>query len=109
MSGSSDKTADLSPVKRALLALDDLQARLRAAEGRLREPLAVIGMGCRFPGDVRDPDACWELLRAGKDAIVEVPPERWDVDAYYDPDPAAPGKMSTRWGGFLGGVDEFDP
>ena len=109
MSHSPDKPPELSPVKRALLALDEMQTRLRAAEGRLREPLAVIGMSCRFPGGADDPARCWELLRAGRDAIVEVPADRWDVDAYYDPDPAAPGKMSTRWGGFLERIEAFDP
>src|SRR6201999_4192486 len=99
MTAPTDKPPELSPVKRALLALDEMQARLRAVEGRMREPLAVVGMSCRFPGGAHGPERCWELLRAGTDAIVEVPPDRWDVNAYYDPDPAIPGKMSTRWGG----------
>ena len=51
----------------------------------------------------------WKLLQNGTDAITEVPPERWDIDAFYDPDPTARGKMSTRWGGFIDGVDQFDP
>ncbi|HVY79495.1 MAG TPA: type I polyketide synthase, partial [Steroidobacteraceae bacterium] len=99
----------LSPVKRALLALEEMQSRLHASERRLREPVAVIGIGCRFPGGANDPDSYWALLRSGRDAIVEVPPDRWDVDAYYDPNPDAPGKMSTRWGGFIDQVDRFDP
>ncbi|HEU4625136.1 MAG TPA: SDR family NAD(P)-dependent oxidoreductase [Steroidobacteraceae bacterium] len=101
--------ATLSPVKRALLALEEMQSRLHASERRLREPVAVIGIGCRFPGGANDPDSYWSLLRSGRDAIVEVPPDRWDVDAYYDPNPDAPGKMSTRWGGFIDEVDRFDP
>ncbi len=72
------------------------------------EPIAVIGMACRFPGDADTPQAFWELLRGGVDAISEVPPDRWDVDAYYDPDPDAPGKMASRWGGFIQRVQEFD-
>lgn len=71
------------------------------------EPIAIIGMGCRFP-QADSPDAFWQLLDNGKNAIVEVPKTRWDVDAFYDPQPDAPGKMSSRWGGFLNRVDEFD-
>jgi polyketide synthase 12 len=71
------------------------------------EPIAVIGMSCRFPG-ARDPRAFWELLRNGVDAVSEVPSERWDLREFYDPNPATPGKMSTRWGGFLQQIDQFD-
>ncbi len=70
--------------------------------------LAVVGMGCRFPGGADSPEAFWKLLCDGVDAIREVPPERWDIDAYYDTDLDAPGKMTTRWGGFLNQVDRFD-
>ncbi|NNJ84898.1 MAG: acyltransferase domain-containing protein, partial [Gammaproteobacteria bacterium] len=69
---------------------------------------AIIGMGCRFPG-ANNPDAYWELLKNGVDAITEVPSERWDIDAFFDPDPDAPGKVYTRHGGFLSGIDQFDP
>ena len=65
-------------------------------------------MACRFPGKVVDPASFWRLLCEGGDAIVEVPPDRWNVDELYDPDPTAPGKMNSRWGGFLERVDEFD-
>ena len=65
-------------------------------------------MGCRFPGDADGPEAFWRLLSQGVDAVREVPPDRWNIDDYYDPDPTAPGKMNTRWGGFLKRVDEFD-
>jgi acyl transferase domain-containing protein/acyl carrier protein len=71
------------------------------------EGIAVIGMGCRFPG-APGPEAFWELLRDGIDAITEVPLDRWDIDSYYDPTAGTPGKMSTRWGGFLEAVDVFD-
>ncbi len=71
------------------------------------EPIAIIGLGCRFPG-ASNPEAFWQLLCSGTDAIREVPADRWDVDALYDPDPTVPGKMSTRWGGFLDQVDRFD-
>jgi acyl transferase domain-containing protein len=73
-----------------------------------REPIAIIGIGCRFPG-AQGPEAFWNLLREGVDAITEIPSDRFDVGDVYDPKPGIPGKLSTRWGGFLEGVDEFDP
>lgn len=72
------------------------------------EPIAIVGIGCRFPG-AKDPEAFWQLLRDGVDAITETPADRWDINAFYDPDPDVPGKMNTRWGGFLERVDQFDP
>jgi len=72
------------------------------------EPIAIIGIGCRFPG-AHGPEAFWQLLREGVDAITEVPAARFTLDAFYDPDPATPGKINTRWGGFLDQVDQFDP
>ncbi len=72
------------------------------------EPIAITGIGCRFPG-AASPAAFWQLLCAGEDAIREVPPERWDLAPVYDPDPGAPGKITTRWGGFLPDIDRFDP
>jgi acyl transferase domain-containing protein len=74
-----------------------------------REPIAVIGMACRFPGGCDTPDAYWRLLRDGGDGVVEVPGDRWDIDAFYDPDPKAVGKIYARRGGFLTEpVDRFD-
>jgi acyl transferase domain-containing protein/SAM-dependent methyltransferase/acyl carrier protein len=72
-----------------------------------REPIAIVGMSCRFPG-ARSVGEFWRLLRDGQDAISEVPGERWNVDDFYDPNPAAPGKINTRWGGFLNQIDRFD-
>ena len=71
------------------------------------EPIAIIGIGCRFP-KADNPEAFWQLLRDGKEAIAPVPEERWDIDAFYDPDPDTPGKMNARWGGFLEQVDHCD-
>ncbi|MBV9488723.1 MAG: SDR family NAD(P)-dependent oxidoreductase, partial [Verrucomicrobia bacterium] len=71
------------------------------------EPVAVVGLSCRLPG-APNAEAFWDLLASGRDAITEVPRDRWDVDAYYDPDPEAPGKIYTRNGGFLEQVDQFD-
>lgn len=72
------------------------------------ESIAIIGLGCRFPG-ATDPESFWQLLRDGIDAITDVPAERWDIDALYDQDLSTPGKMNTRWGGFLEQVDMFEP
>ena len=71
------------------------------------EPIAIIGFGCRFPA-AASPEAYWELLRQGVDAIGEIPRDRWKIAAFYDEDPDAPGKMCTRWGGFLEDVARFD-
>ncbi|MCY7285478.1 MAG: polyketide synthase, partial [Cyanobacteria bacterium CAN_BIN43] len=72
------------------------------------EPIAIIGIGCRFPG-ANNPEAFWQLLRNGVDAITEVPSDRWDNARFYDPDPTQPNKTNQRWGGFLEQVDQFDP
>ncbi len=72
------------------------------------EPIAIIGLSCRFP-KASNPQAFWELLRNGVDAISEVPADRWNVDTFYSPDPTVPGKVTSRWGGFLDEVDSFDP
>ncbi len=95
-------------LKRSLVAIDQLKARLKASEESRSEPIAIIGMGCRFPGGSDTPESFWELLRSGQDAVTEVPPHRWDVDKYYDADPDAPGKSYTRWGAFVNNVDLFD-
>ena len=103
-----ERITKLSPKRLQLLAVE-LQTKLESLERQRSEPVAVIGMACRFPGGANDPESFWQLLRNGVDAITEVPGDRWDVNAYYDPDPDAPGKMSSRWGGFLKNVDKFDP
>ncbi len=107
MSGLSERIAALSVENRARLTLE-LAQRLDALEFREREPIAIVGVGCRMPGDVHNLTSLWDLLRAGGDAIREVPASRWDADRYYDPDPTVSGKICTRWGGFLDRVDEFD-
>ena len=84
-----------------------LKAELNRLKQANREPIAIIGMGCRFPG-ANSPEAFWQLLRDGIDAIGEVPPDRWDIDAYYDANPEAAGKMSVRVGGFVEQLAEFD-
>jgi acyl transferase domain-containing protein len=98
--------SEMSAVKLALLA-QQLRQQTDDAEVFAAEPIAIIGMGCRFPG-ADSPAAFWDLLRDGGDAIREIPADRWDVDAFYDADPYRPGTMNTRWGGFLDGIDQFD-
>jgi acyl transferase domain-containing protein len=105
MSDSADNAARL---KRALLALQEMRVRLAAAEAKEREPIAIVGIGCRFPGGVDSPEAFWKLLVEQREAISEVPPERWSLEEFFDPDPAAPGKIVSRHGGFLSGIDQFD-
>ena len=96
-------------LKRALRAVKDLQTKLEASEYSRHEPIAIIGMGCRFPGGVETPEDFWTLLHQGIDAITEVPPDRWDIGQYYDPDPESSGKMYTRYGGFIEQLKDFDP
>ena len=109
MMNGSEQPQALTPLKRAFLAIEDLQARLAAAEQAKRAPIALVGIGCRLPGGVDSPEALWQLLSHGVDAVADVPADRWNIDEYYDPDPATPGKMSTRQGGFVNHVDQFDP
>lgn len=108
MTLSVEQENNLSPIKRALLALEDMQAKLEALEYAKREPIAIIGMGCRFPGGADSPEAFWKLLSDGVDAIAPIPIDRWNVDDYYDPNPDTPGKMYARQGGFLPDIDRFD-
>src|SRR5262249_49973040 len=82
----------------------NLKKRLAIFERLEAEPIAIVGIGCRYPGGIVDAETFWRLLEEGIDAVTEVPRERWDIDALYDPDPAAPGKMTTRCGGLLAGI-----
>jgi len=92
----------------ALVKIRNLRAEVAALQRGVPEPIAIVGAGCRFPGGVRSPEDYWRLLESGRDAITRIPEDRWDADAFYDPDPAAPGKMYVREGGFLEAIDRFD-
>lgn len=89
---------------------DQASAKRPATEAATRtdEPIAVVAVSCRFPG-APNPEAFWEVLSGGIDAIREVPEDRFDIDEFYDPDPETAGKTYTRFGGFLDGIDGFDP
>lgn len=91
-----------------LTKMEAMQARITELETRQSEPIAVIGMGCRLPGGINSPEAYWNYCKAGLDAIVEVPKSRWDISKFYAQEPT-PGKMNTRYGGFLQeDINEFD-
>src|SRR6202790_4181946 len=74
-----------------------------------KEGIAIIGIGCRFPGGVNDPESFWKLLVEGREAVSDVPPDRWNIDRFFDPEPGLPGKSIARRGGFLDRIDQFDP
>ncbi|MEU8146475.1 SDR family NAD(P)-dependent oxidoreductase [Nonomuraea sp. NPDC048901] len=104
-----NETRLLEYLRRATADLRETRRRLRQAEDRDAEPIAIIGMSCRFPGDAGSPEELWRLLVAGTDAISPFPTDRgWDVDL-YDPDPDSPGKSLTSSGGFLHDAARFDP
>jgi myxalamid-type polyketide synthase MxaB len=105
MNALAQQISQMSPLKIAL-ATQQLAPKMALMDA---EPIAIIGIGCRFPGGANNPDQYWQLLKEGRDAVVEMAAtRRWDMDTYYDADLEAPGKMSVRHGGFLDQVDKFD-
>src|SRR5271170_5339823 len=97
-------------ITEALRKIDDLTAQLDIAQKGDTEPIAVVGMGCRFPGGADNPAQFWQLLQDGMDGIVRVPPERWHADAFFSDDHSVPGTICSPEGGFLTSwrPDEFD-
>ncbi len=108
MATNNDQDKSPSSVKQALQALEMMQAKITALENETNEPIAIVGMGCRFPGNVNSPEDYWNLLKNGKNGIVEIPKDRWDANEFYDPNPDTPGKMNSKCGGFISNVDLFD-
>ncbi|MCB1741758.1 MAG: SDR family NAD(P)-dependent oxidoreductase [Gammaproteobacteria bacterium] len=111
--GTDDWTADADESsedvrnRKTLAAILALRAELNRLQSRVSDPLAVVGLSCRYPGG-DGPEGFWRMLDEGRDCITEVPAERWSATDFYDVDPDAPGKMNTRQGGFLSGIDLFD-
>ncbi|ACK67006.1 Beta-ketoacyl synthase [Rippkaea orientalis PCC 8801] len=109
MSKNPNQFSHLSPLKQAFLALEEMQAKLQQKTNASTEPIAIIGMGCRFPGGANSPESFWNQLQKGVDATTEIPASRWDIDTYYDPNSNSPDKMYVKRGGFLStDIDQFD-
>ncbi|WP_437592934.1 SDR family NAD(P)-dependent oxidoreductase [Sorangium sp. So ce1000] len=100
--------AEISAVRRRSDERATSAVRDKVATAASNEPIAIVGIACRLPGGVASPEAFWSLLREGRHGIREVPGERWSIDSLFHEDSATPGKMNTRWGGFIEDVDRFD-
>jgi acyl transferase domain-containing protein len=96
-------------LRKSLATIERLEARIQGLEQSSNTAFAIVGAGCRFPGGVQNLDDLWRLVANKVDAVSEIPADRWDVDAHYDPDPRARGKMTTKRGGFLADVRGFEP
>jgi acyl transferase domain-containing protein len=96
-------------IARLIAALDTATDRIEELERARSEPIAIVAMGCRYPGGATNPDAFWRLLEEGRDAVGEFPADRWPIEPFYAEDFAAPGRINTRRGGFIDEIAGFDP
>jgi malonyl CoA-acyl carrier protein transacylase len=96
-------------LKKSLVTIKKLESEINALKSSAHEPIAIVGMGCRMPGNVNSPEDLWKILIDKKDTITEIPKDRWDADAIYDKDPLVPGKSNSKHGSFLqNDVKTFD-
>ena len=100
----SNQISHLSPIKLAY-AIEQLKSKVKIIDA---EPIAIIGVGCRFPGNANDPETFWRLMMDGIDATSEIPENRWNIEDWYDSDPDVSGKMYSRHGSFIDSVEYFD-
>ncbi|CCK25064.1 beta-ketoacyl synthase [Streptomyces davaonensis JCM 4913] len=108
MTGPGQGGTSADTLRRAYLTMERLQRRIEEYERAGSEPIAIVGVGCRFPGGVNDPDTYWQLLTDGVDAVRDIPADRWDNEAFYDEERGRTGVINTRSGGFLDRIDRFD-
>lgn len=105
---NSDKEKDyIEKLKKSIMAIKKLKAEVQHLRNMKSEPIAIIGIGCRFPGDSTSPESLWKMLNEGRDGVEEIK-DRWDMEAYYDPTPGASGKMYTKHASLIKDVDAFD-
>jgi acyl transferase domain-containing protein/SAM-dependent methyltransferase len=105
---NDDQLDQLSPAKRAVYEIRKLRLRVEELERQRDEPVAIVGIGLRFPGNASTPGDFWDILAGGVDTVTEIPASRWPAEMFYDSDPDAPGKMYTRHGSFVADPALFD-
>lgn len=109
MADQTQSSTELVQLRRALVALREMRARLEAVEKARREPIAIVGYSCRLPGGANNPALFWELLKAERTTITDTPPDRYDIEMFYDPDREATGKIVTRRASYVDDIYGFDP